>query len=135
MCCQEKILNIYNNLARKYGNVTVTDFRKYGNLEYKKKKLNLDIFLNNCKQLGVYPKFLIFKLLNVSIKDPSLIRKWLLHSAINNRNKELQHVLIIGIFDCLNYTLRLLHLITHLVNIFYNNYVINICPGQLLWFI
>ena len=43
--------------------------------------------------------------------------------------------LIIGIFYCLNYTSLLLHLIiTHLVNIFYNNYVINICPRQLLGF-
>ena len=62
-----KIINIYNDIAHKYGNVTVKDFRKYEKLEYKKNKLNLDIdFLNNCKQLGVYPKFLIFKLPNVS---------------------------------------------------------------------
>ena len=65
-----KIINIYNDIAQKYGNVTVKDFRKYEKLEYKKKKLKLDVhFLNNCKQLGVYPKFLIFKLPNVSNKD------------------------------------------------------------------
>ena len=29
-----KIINIYNNIARKYGNVTVKDFRKYEKLEY-----------------------------------------------------------------------------------------------------
>ena len=50
-------------------------------------------FLKNCKQLGVYPKLLIFKLANVSNKDASSIRKRLLRSAINNSNKELQHVL------------------------------------------
>ena len=50
-------------------------------------------FLNNCKQLGVYPKFLIFKLPNVSNKDALSIRKRLLRSAINKRNKELQHLL------------------------------------------
>ena len=62
-----KIINIYNNIARKYGNVTVKDFQKYEKLEYKKNKLKLDIdFLNNCKQLCVYPKLLIFKLPNVS---------------------------------------------------------------------
>ena len=56
-----KIINVYNDLVRKYGNVMVKDFRKYEKLEYKKNKLKLDIdFLNNCKQLGVYPKFLIF---------------------------------------------------------------------------
>ena len=65
-----KIINIYSDIAQKYGNVTVKDFRKYEKLEYKKIKLNIDIdFLNNCKQLGVYPNFLIFKLLNVSNKD------------------------------------------------------------------
>ena len=37
--------------------------------------------------------------------------------------------LIIGIFYCLNYTSLLLHLIiTQLVNKFYYNYVVNICP-------
>ena len=86
-----KIINIYNHIARKYGNVTVKDFRKYEKLEYKKNKLKLK-FLNNCKQLGAYPKFLIFKLPNVSNKDAVSIRKSLLRSAINKRNKELQHV-------------------------------------------
>ena len=91
-----KIINACNDLARKYGkygNVTVKDFRKYEKLQYKKNKLKLDIdFLNNCKQLGVYPKFLIFKLQNVSTKNGPSIRKILLRSAINKRNKELQHV-------------------------------------------
>ena len=88
-----KIINIYNDIAWKYGNVTVNDFRKYEKLEYKQNKLNLDIdFLNNFKQRGVYPKFLIFKLPNVSNKDTFSIRKRLLHRAINKRNKELQQV-------------------------------------------
>ena len=88
-----KILNIYNNIALKYGNVTVKHFRKHEKLEYKKNKLKLDIdFLNNCKQLCVYPKLLIFKLPNVSNKDALSVRKRLLRSAINKRNKELQHL-------------------------------------------
>ena len=89
-----KIMNMYNDLAQKDGNVTVKDCRKYEKLEYKNNKLKLDIdFLNNCKQLGVYPKLFISKLPNVSNKDASSIRKILHRSAINNRNKELQHVL------------------------------------------
>ena len=88
-----KIINIYNDIARKCGNGTVKDFRKYEKLDYKKNKLKLDIdFLNNCKQLGVYPKFHIFKVPNVSNKDILSIRKRLLCSAINKRNKELQHL-------------------------------------------
>ena len=38
---------------------------------------------------------------------------------------------LINIFYCLSYTSLLLHL----VNTFYNNYVVNLCPRQLLWFI
>ena len=88
-----KIINIYNDVARKYGNVMVKDFQKYEKLECKKNKLKLDIdFLNYCNQLSVHPKFLIFKLPNVSNKDAVSIRKRLLRSAINKRNKELQHV-------------------------------------------
>ena len=88
-----KIINIYKNIAQKYGNVTVKDFRKYEKLEYKKIKLKLDInFLNNCKQLDVYPNFLIFKLPNVSHKDALSVRKRLLRSDINKHNKELQHL-------------------------------------------
>ena len=78
-----KIINIYNDIVRKCGNVTVKDFRKYKRLEYKKNKLKLGINFNSCKQLGVYPKFLIFKLLNVSNKDALSIRKRLLRRAIN----------------------------------------------------
>ena len=71
-----KIINIYNDLVRKHGSVTVKDFHKYEKLEYKKNKLKLDItFLNNCKQLGVYLKFLVFKLPNVSNKDASSVRE------------------------------------------------------------
>ena len=43
------------------------DLCKYEKLENKNNKLKLDIgFLNNCKQLCLYPKILIFKLTNVS---------------------------------------------------------------------
>ena len=70
-----KIINIYKDLVRKHGSVTVKDFHKYEKLEYKKNKLKLNIdFLNNCKQLGVYRKFLIFELPNVSNKDDSSVR-------------------------------------------------------------
>ena len=88
-----KIINIYNHISWKYGNTTVKHFRKYEKPQYKNNKLKLDIdFLNNCKQLGVYRKFLIFKLPNVSNKDVVSIRKRLLRSVINKRNKNLQHV-------------------------------------------
>ena len=87
-----KIMAIYNNIERKYGDVTIKDLRKYDKLEYKKSKLKLDInFLKNWKQLGVYPKFLAFKLPNVSNKNVLSIRKRLLRSDINKRNKELQY--------------------------------------------
>ena len=40
----------------------------------------------------MYPKFLIFKLPNVSNKDVLSIRKRVFRSSINERNKELQHL-------------------------------------------
>ena len=93
LALSRKIMNIYNDIAQEYGSVTVKDFRKYEKLEYKKNKLKLNIhFLNNCKQLGVYPKFLIFKLPNISNKNSLSIRKRLLCGAISKRNKEIQHL-------------------------------------------
>ena len=95
LALSRSILNNYNDIAQKYGNVTVKDFRKYEKLEYKKNKLKLDIdFLNNWKQLGVYPKFLIFNLpmfINL-YKDALSICKKLLRSPISEHNKELQHL-------------------------------------------
>ena len=83
-----KITNIYNNIAEKYGNVTIKDFLKYEKLEHKKNKLKLHInFLNNCEQVGKYPKFLIFKLPNAFNKDTLSTRKRLPRSTINKRIK------------------------------------------------
>ena len=87
-----KIIKIYIDISQEHGNVTVKNFRKYEKLKYKQNKLKLIDFLNNCKQLCVNPKFLIFKFLNVSNKDVLSIHKRLLHSIINNHNKEFQHV-------------------------------------------
>ena len=89
-----KIVNICNNFARKYGNVTdlkmLKIFENMKKLEYKKNKLILDIdFLNNGKQLDVYPKFLIFKLPNVSNKEALSIRKRLLLCVINKWTKRI----------------------------------------------
>ena len=64
-----KIINIYNDIALKYGIVTVNDFGKYEKLHYKMHKLKSEIhLLDKCKQLGVYPKDIIFKLLHLSNK-------------------------------------------------------------------
>ena len=94
--CHQHILikfSFFKNIARKHGHVTVKEFRKLEKLQYKQNKLKLDIdFLNNCKQLDMYPKFLIFKLPNVSNKDALSICKRLLCSSINKRSEELQHV-------------------------------------------
>ena len=52
-----------------------------------KPKLNINFF-SNCKQLGVYPKFVTLKLSNLSNKDALSINERLLSSAINKPNKE-----------------------------------------------
>ena len=92
-----KIIKIYSDIAQKHGNVTVRDFWKYEKLKYKQNQHKLEIdFLNNCKQLGVYPKFLIFKLPNVSSKDALSIRKRChnkksLQKTPNNSRKNYYH--------------------------------------------
>ena len=76
-----------------FTDLTVEDLQKHEKLRYKQNGLKLPInFLNNCKQFGLYPKFLIFKLPNVSNKVALSISKRLLRSAINKYNKELQHL-------------------------------------------
>ena len=71
---------------------TAENFQTYEKLEYKKNKLKLVFdFLKYCKQLAVSQKFLIFKLPNFSNKYALSICKILLRSAINNRNRKLQH--------------------------------------------
>ena len=50
------------------------------------------LLYQSLESLDVYPKFFIFKLLNVSNKDALSICKRLLCSAINKHNKELQHL-------------------------------------------
>ena len=87
-----KIINIYNNIAQKYGNVTVKDFRTHEKLEYKKNKLKLDFdFLNNCTNLVCIRNSLSLNCRMFPNKEALSIRKRLLRSAINERNKELQH--------------------------------------------
>ena len=87
-----KIINIYNDIAQKYGNVTVKDFRTHEKLEYKKNKLKLDFdFLNNCTNLVYIRNSLSLNCRMFPNKDALSIRKRLLRSAINERNKELQH--------------------------------------------
>ena len=85
-----KIINICNDIARKYGNVTVKDFWKHKKLEYKKNKLKLDIyFFSNCTQLGVIRNSLtlncwmfLIKTLYQFVKDSfvapstSVIKNW-----------------------------------------------------------
>ena len=88
-----KIIKIYNDIAQKHGNVTVEYFQKYEKLKNKQNKLKLDIdFLNNANNLLCIQNSLSFKLPNISNNDALSIRKRLLRSAINKRNKELQHI-------------------------------------------
>ena len=85
-----KIIKIYNDIAQKHGNVTVEYFQKYEKLKNKQNKLKLDIdFLNNANNLLCIQNSLSFKLPNISNNDTLSIRKRLLRSAINKRNKEI----------------------------------------------
>ena len=80
-----KIINIYNDIAQKYGNVTVKDFRTHEKLEYKKNKLKLNFdFLNDCINLVCIRNSLSLHCRMFPNKDALSIRKRLLRSAINS---------------------------------------------------
>ena len=74
-------------------NMKMLQFKFLENMKnYKHDKLKLDIaFLNNWKQLGVFMKFLIFKLPIISNHDASSVWKRLLCSTITKGNKEFGH--------------------------------------------
>ena len=65
--------------------------RKYKKLKIKIRKGELDAtFLRNCQIFDVTPKFLTINLPSVSSYDLQFIKKRLLRSAVNKRNKELR---------------------------------------------
>ena len=65
--------------------------RKYKKLKIKIRKGELDAtFLRNCQIFNVTPKFLTINLPSVSSYDLQFIKKRLLRSAVNKRNKELR---------------------------------------------
>ena len=53
-----KTINIYIDIAWKYGNVTVKDFRKYEKLECKKNKLKLETFSTTANNLACIQNYL-----------------------------------------------------------------------------
>ena len=64
--------------------------RKYKKLEIKVRRVELNVvFLKNCQTINILSKFLITNVPNVGSKDLQLIKKRLLRSAFNKRNKEL----------------------------------------------
>ena len=65
--------------------------RKYKKLKIKIRKGELDAtFLRNCQIFNVTHKFLTINLPSVSSYDLQFIKKRLLRSAVNKRNKELR---------------------------------------------
>ena len=80
--------SVIYDLGVKYrdrGEISVTKLRKLEKVSLKSRKAELDLrFLNNCKSLGVFPKFLCFHL--PANSDAGSIRKQLLRSAIRSRS-------------------------------------------------
>ncbi len=91
---KRKYGNIIPDLAAKYdGNLLFAVFRKLEKLSFKVRKATLDLnFLQNCKSLNVFPKFVSFNLTNKKPKDITAIRKKILRSAITKRSKEVRQL-------------------------------------------
>ena len=81
--------NIIHDIAQNYININVSDLRKLEKLHIKRNKAQLDInFLINCKNFGVFPKFINVYLPNVDEKDMYEIKKKLRNNAIHKRIRE-----------------------------------------------
>ena len=69
----------------------IEQLRKYEKLKIKMRKAELEVtFLTNYQTYNVTPKLLTIDLPNVSSYDLYFIKKRLLRSAVNTRNKELR---------------------------------------------
>ena len=69
----------------------IEQLRKYEKLKIKMRKVELEVtFLTNYQTYNVTPKLLTIDLPNVSSYDLYFIKKRLLRSAVNTRNKELR---------------------------------------------
>ena len=81
---------IYDYL-QKYDRLKIEELRKYEKLKIRIRKAELDAtFLRNCQTFNVTPKFLTINSPHVSSYEVQLIKKRLLQSAVNKRNKELR---------------------------------------------
>ena len=82
--------NFIHDVAEKYQDkVTIAHLCKLEKLQRKVKKVELDInFLRNCQAFSVIPNFLGFNIPHCNRFESRSIRKRLLRSAINKREKE-----------------------------------------------
>ena len=82
--------SIIHDIATKYNeSLSTTDLRRVEKLATKVNKVELDlIFLKNCQNLDIVPKFLYFRLPHTNYVDAKAIRKRLLRSAIKQRKDE-----------------------------------------------
>ena len=81
--------NIIYDYLQNYVTLKIEQLRKYEKLKIKIRKAELDAtFLRNCQTFNVTPKFLTYS--RVSSYDLQFIKKRLLQSAVNKRNKELR---------------------------------------------
>ena len=81
--------NIIYDYVQNYVTLKIEQLTKYEKLKIKIRKAELDAtFLRNCQTFNVTSKFLTYSC--VSSYDLQFIKKRLLQSAVNKRNKELR---------------------------------------------
>ena len=91
---QRNFGNVIYDYVQKYDTLKIEQLRKYEKLKIKIRKAELDaMFLRICQIFNATSKFLTINLPNVSSYDLQFIKKRLLRSAVNKRNKELRSLL------------------------------------------
>ena len=65
-----KTESIVSIICRRYGEKLLKEVRKFEKLDYKLRKVQLDLdFLSNCKDNDIIPNFLNFRLANKKLQD------------------------------------------------------------------
>ena len=81
--------SIIFDIGRKYDEVSIQDLRRYERLKIKANNCKLHTkFLLNCQQLNIFPKFTTFNCNIANKSDEHFIKKRLLKSAVQRKDKE-----------------------------------------------
>ena len=107
-CRFSKLKSLADIIRCRYGNHVLKIIRKYEKLDYRARKLNLDIkFLNTCQNNDLCPTFIQYKLSSKRLQNSNAYRQWqrlFMQEEITFKNVEQQKIM--SEMDRIKYDLR-----------------------------